>query len=182
MAVPAAAASRGAEILVAEQCCCCFNLKDGIVCLSTFVMLRSLIIAITSFIPPLQINSKNNKIGLTDNTTMMGLYGVNLLLCVISQGLIFKYYLKWRRDKYRVKYIQRLPRAHWIFFIYLAISFIIQTLVTFMQNKSKDTAIFIKPEWVTLILEFVFELYFLFKVNCYVAYTTKDLEKPEKVS
>lgn len=147
--------------------------------MSTFVLLRSLIIGVLAFIPPLMFN-ENGDPTFTDDTTMLALYGLNLIMCVITQVWIFKYYYKWRQDKYRVKYIKRLPIAHWVFFAYIGISFIIQALVAFMaKNDGTKRTVFIKPEWVTLIIELLLEFYFLFKVNCYVAFTTKDLDKPE---
>lgn len=63
--------------------------------------------------------------GLTDNKILLALYGVNLLLSLVTQWFIAKYYWKWRHDKYTEKNIKRLPKAHWIFFVYLIVEFVL---------------------------------------------------------
>ena len=74
---------KGAEIMLTERCCCCFELKDGIVCLSTYVMLRALLIILTSIIPPLVVQD-NGEAAMTSNKTLLGLYGANLLISLFT--------------------------------------------------------------------------------------------------
>ena len=63
-----------------DHCCFCFNLKDGIVLLSTYLMLRAILLVLVSFIPPLEGDSnKKGSVKVTEEAVFLGLYAVNIL-------------------------------------------------------------------------------------------------------
>ena len=172
------------QLLITTKCCFCISLGGSIGYIACFLLLRSLGLIGTSFVPPLikieieesfrYPDGHNFITTYFDDSRLNTIYTFNILCSFFLLCYGVSVYYTWsltQSDLVKINKIDRrlyekLPKAHYGFIVYLILQSGILLLIDLL-DLPKGIIIF-KPTYISLGAAFLFEFFLIYIVKWYV--------------